>query len=142
MKFSKYIFVLILLIIISQGCTTSEKLNTHKATSVIIMPIMPRENYPFKYDQDRKILVWNFQSHGFNVIEDESVWQKIIDTGLDLTKLQNADIVKISNLVNADLIISSNGKKVYDSNKKIFIIDSNSYQPTQDLALYLKSRGY
>ena len=106
------------------------------------MPSMPRENYPFEFDQDRKILVWNFQLRKFNVIEDELIWKPIIETGLDLTKLQNAEIVTISKLVNVDLIISSNGKKVFDCNKKTFVIDANSYQATQDLALYLKSRGY
>ncbi|MFZ5947534.1 MAG: hypothetical protein ACOYU5_06150 [Stygiobacter sp.] len=141
MKFTFYLFFFSLIILI-QSCTNFVKTEKQNVTSVIIMPIMPRENYPFKFDQDRKILVWNFQSRGFNVIEDEKVWNEIINTDLDLTKLQNADIVKISKLIKVDLIISSNGEKVYDCNKNSFIIDNNSYQPTQDLALYLKSRGY
>ncbi len=141
MKFSKILFLFSFLLIM-QGCSDVDKIEKKNPTSVIIMPIMPRENFPFKFDQDRKILVWNFQSRGFNVIEDESAWAEIINTGLDLTKLQNADIVRISKLVKVDLIISSNGKKVYDCNKNNFIIDNNSYQPTQDLPLYLKSRGY
>ncbi|MEW6005202.1 MAG: hypothetical protein AB1695_07810 [Stygiobacter sp.] len=141
MKFTFYLFFFSLIILI-QSCTNFVKTEKQNVTRVIIMPIMPRENYPFKFDQDRKILVWNFQSRGFNVIEDEKVWNEIINTDLDLTKLQNADIVKISKLIKVDLIISSNGEKVYDCNKNSFIIDNNSYQPTQDLALYLKSRGY
>lgn len=141
MRFSK-IFFLFSLLILLQSCSTLNRNEEQIPTSVLIMPIMQRENYPFKFDQDRKILVWNFLSRGFNVIEDENVWNEIINTGLDLTKLQNSDIVRISKIIKVDLIISSNGKKVYDCNKKTFIIDNNSYQQTQDLALYLKSRGY
>lgn len=106
------------------------------------MPMLPRENFPFKFDHDRKMLVWNFESRGFIVDENKSTWSKVISTNLDLTKLQNADIVKISKLVSIDLIICCNGKKIYDCNKNQFVIDSFSYQPSQDLALYLKSLGY
>lgn len=138
----KNLFLLIVLFSVNFYSCSSINEISKKNTKVIIMPIMPRENYPFKYDQDRKILAWDFQSQGFNVVEDDSIWSKITEPGLDLTKLQNADIYRIASFINVDLIIANNGTKVFDCKKKTFIIDSNSYQRGRDLAMYLKSRGY
>jgi len=140
MKTINYLLSFVLLFLLLSCSQSNLPKEIH--SKVLIMPIMPRENFPFKFDQDRKMLVWNFQSRGFIVDESQSTWSRVISTNLDLTKIQDADIVKISKLVSVDLIICSNGKKVYDCNKNQFIIDTNSYQPTQDLALYLKSLGY
>lgn len=74
-------------------------------SSVVIMPFDDLQEYPYNLDYIRQSLIIGFQQKGFNVIEQDSIWQIILDRDLRMTNLNTSDVEKISNDINVDLIV-------------------------------------
>ena len=126
----KYLLIsaLAIAIILQFSCYSSNELQTvqQKTTSVLIMPIINSNGIYFRDDQVWHRLVWSLQSNGFNVINDESVWNKMIDAGYELSQLTDAQVLEISKMIKVDLIIFKNSRlgvsKVFDCNKGEFVV--------------------
>jgi hypothetical protein len=108
------------------SCSSSNELNsTKKITSVIIMPIAKNNGVYFREDYVWHRLVWSFESNGFNVINNDSVWNILVDTGYDLSRLTDSQVMEIAKNLKTDLIILKGiygVVKVFDSGKKEFVV--------------------
>lgn len=95
-----------------------------KPTSVFIMPLRPVENYNFILDKERLRLVSMFESLGFNVVQDETTWDKITKFDYDLANLSTKMLNKLSDAVDVDLIVYKNLKhiRVFDYKKNRLLI--------------------
>lgn len=146
----KYKFILtsiFLLFAISAVSFAQEAETKLKTTSVFIMPLARDvQNYNFSLDRERLRLVSMFSSLGFNVIEDETTWEKISKFDYDLANLSKKMLAKLSDAVNVDLIVYKNLNRirVYDCNKKSFVnFEMNlPYTSSQYVAQRLKQIGY
>jgi hypothetical protein len=125
----KYLMILLLapVIISFTFCSSSNELNLNKKiTSVIIMPLMNNNGVYFRDDQIWHKLVWSFKSNGFNVVNNDSVWNTLVNYGYDLSRLTDTQAMEISKTLNVDLIvfrgINYSVLKVFDSNKKEFVV--------------------
>lgn len=76
-----------------------------KANSVLIMPFIENEKYPYASDEIRYSLITGFLQKGYKVIEDDSVWAELINMDYNLSNISTEIADTISKYVNADLII-------------------------------------
>jgi hypothetical protein len=123
-----YCFLLLLTSLILISCSTTQELNSQKKTSsVLIMPMTNSNGQYFVDDQAWNRLVWDFQSKGFNVINDKSIWEKISETNYELSHLKDFQVMEISKLAKTDLIVyrtSQNQISVFDRNKRTFVLEN------------------
>ncbi len=139
--FSTMFLILFVSISFAQETTTDTK-----PTSVFIMPLRPAENYNFILDKERLRLVSMFESLGFNVVQDETTWDKITKFDYDLANLSTKMLNKLSDAVDVDLIVYKNLKhiRVFDYKKKSFVNFEmrQPYTLSQYVAQKLKQLGY
>ncbi len=116
----------ILLMIFSSCSSSSELAAKKKSTSVLIMPTTKVGGVYFRDDQIWHRLVWSFQSNGFNVVNNDSVWNNLIENGYDIARLTDAQILRIAQNYNVDLIVSRNPQngvlEVFDCKDKKFVV--------------------
>jgi len=131
------------------ACSSSEKTEIKtKHSTVLIMPFSYTEKYPFEFDQERKALVWAFESNGFVINEKEEVWNKIEERNLRLSNLYEADVFKIADIAQSDLIIYSYNRnlRVFDCKKKTTISYKSEFETSplnyQTLVMRLIGMGY
>ena len=90
------------------------------------MPLMNNNGVYFRDDQIWHKLVWSFKSNGFNVVNNDSVWNTLVNYGYDLSRLTDTQAMEISKTLNVDLIvfrgINYSVLKVFDSNKQEFVV--------------------
>jgi hypothetical protein len=116
-----------ILLFIFNSCSSSQELTAgKKAITVLIMPITKNGGVYFRDDEVWHNLVWSFESNGFNVVNNDSAWNRLVDDGYDLTWLTNAEILRISNNYNVGLIISRNAPTgtlgVFDCKEKKYVV--------------------
>jgi hypothetical protein len=121
-----FLFLISIIIIFTSCSSASELSSTKKITSVIIMPVSSNNGVYFREDFVWHKLVWNFKSNGFNVINNDSFWNSLVNTGYDLSRLTDAQVLDLAGNLNVDLIIFKGLNygvlKVLDSKKKEFVI--------------------
>lgn len=100
---NKLIFLFILFLIAFD--IFPQKSDGKKSYSVVIMPFDDYQEYPYNLDYIRQSLIIGFQQKGFNVIDQDSVWEIILDRDLRMTNLSTSDVEKISDDINVDLIV-------------------------------------
>ncbi len=115
------------MILIFTSCSSSQELKTNKKlTSVLIMPTLKNDGIYFRNDDIWRRLVWSFQSNGFNVVNNDSVWNSLIKDGYDIARLTDTQILEISKNYKVDLIISRNPQnnvlEVFDCKDKKFVV--------------------
>ncbi len=145
----RIIFSILSIAILFAACSSSEKTEIKtKHSTVLIMPFSYTEKYPFKFDQERKALVWAFESHGFVVNEEEGVWNKIEEGNLRLSNLYEADVFKMADIALSDLIIYSYNRnlRVFDCKKKTTVTYKSEFETSpvnyQALVSRLAGMGY
>lgn len=145
----RIIFLVLSVSLLFAACSSSQKTEIKtKHSTVLIMPFSYTEKYPFKFDQERKSLVWAFESNGFVINESEGVWNKIEEGNLRLSNLYEADIFKMATISESDLIIYSYNRnlKVFDCKKKTIISYKSEFETAplnyQTLVMRLVGLGY
>jgi hypothetical protein len=143
------IFSILSLVLLFNACSSVEETTIKtKHSTVLIMPFSYTEKYPFKFDQERKSVSWAFESYGFVVNETESVWNKIEESNLRLSELHEADVYKMADIAQSDLIIyrAKGGLRVFDCKKKTLVTYQSDYEVTpinyQSLVTRLAGIGY
>ncbi|MEW6507834.1 MAG: hypothetical protein AB1432_08840 [Bacteroidota bacterium] len=119
--------------------TQSDTSNT-RILSVVVMPFLEDQNYPYNLDMIRESFVRAFYQKGYTVVMDDSTWSIILDRDVNPAKFMKEDAITLSETINVDLIvfgqISINQSKqrgsfitpnpisvsIYDTNKKELII--------------------
>jgi hypothetical protein len=119
-----------------------------KSLSVIVMPFLENQFYPYDHDLIRDSFLRAFHRKGFNVIVDDSTWYVLLDSGLHLSQLYPPDLDTLAKIIDVDLVVygyiqytyyqrgfPSRQKmiknpvqiRVYDANKKEIILRDNLY---------------
>lgn len=119
-----------------------------KPLSVIVMPFIENQFYPYDYDTIRDSFIRAFHRKGFNVIVDDSTWYVLLDTGLHLSQLFPTDLDSVSQVIDVDLIVYGHLNytyfqrgvysrqkmiknpvqiRVYDTSKKEIVLRDNLY---------------
>lgn len=137
---SKLLFMFILIsagiiLLMLSSCSSSQEMQANKkVTSVLIMPISKSEGVYFRNDQVWHNLVWSFESKGFNVINNDSVWNSLVNDGYDLARLTDAQVLQIAQNYKTDLIISKNAPTgvigVFDCKEKKFVVYDETMSKT------------
>jgi hypothetical protein len=113
------------------SCSSSQELTAgKKATTVLIMPITKTGGVYFRDDNVWHTLVWSFESNGFNVINNDSVWNSLVQDGYDLARLTDTEILKIAENYKVGLIISrivpTGALGVFDCKEKKYVVYDDS----------------
>jgi len=147
MKLDKYIYLLLLILLSAYvNYSQAEKPDEQeKVYTVLVMPFIENEYYPFSMDQIRESFIYGFRSQGFDVVTDDSTWLKILeeydnylvnistdmaekiarDAGIDLIVFGNAipfNNVRSSGTYSQKIIYKPILTKVYDANKKSLVV--------------------
>ncbi len=79
--------------------------STPKIRSVVIMPFLDDQNYPYNMDVIRESFIRAFYQKGFAVVMDDSTWSIILDQDFNPSKLLKEDALLISENITVDLIV-------------------------------------
>jgi hypothetical protein len=82
-----------------------ENRSTPKILSVVIMPFLDDQNYPYNMDVIRESFIRAFYQKGFAVVMDDSTWSIILDQDFNPSKLLKEDALLISENITVDLIV-------------------------------------
>ncbi|NMB81953.1 MAG: hypothetical protein GYA14_09055 [Ignavibacteria bacterium] len=89
-----------LLVINAQPDTSKTKI-----LSVVVMPFLDDQNYPYNLDMIRESFVRAFYQKGFAVVMDDSTWSIILDQDVNPTKFLKDDALTLSENISVDLIV-------------------------------------
>lgn len=76
-----------------------------KIYSVVIMPFLDDQNYPYNLDQIRESFIRAFYQKGFSVVMDDSTWGIILDNEFNPSKTLKDDAQLISQTIDVDFIV-------------------------------------
>jgi hypothetical protein len=128
MKTINVIFVLLILASFvsanAQGVIKQQK----KELSVIVLPFLENERYPYVIDNFRENVMNTFLSKGYNVIKSDSVWAEILSLDLNLANTTNEQVRSIADKIDVDLIITGKVESVHQNQ-----IDDNPYSTAADM---------
>ncbi len=99
-----------------------------KEYSVIVLPFLENERYPYVIDTFRESVMNAFLSKGYNVIKDDSVWADILSLDFDLANSTNEQVRLIADKIDVDLIIAGKVESVHQNK-----IDDSPYSNTVDM---------
>jgi hypothetical protein len=151
MKAYKYFYLLLFILtsVDSFYSQTDKPAEQEKIYTVLIMPFIENEYYPFSMDQIRESFIYGFRSQGFKVVTNDSVWLKILEEYDNYLVNISTDMAeKIAEDNKVDLIVYGNAVpysnvrntgfylrkiiykpvliKVYDANKKSLVLYDRS----------------
>lgn len=76
-----------------------------KMLSVVIMPFLDDQNYPYNMDLIRESFIRAFYQKGFSVVLDDSTWSIILEQNVNPAKFLKDDALLLSESINVDLIV-------------------------------------
>ncbi|MEG8947649.1 hypothetical protein [Rosettibacter firmus] len=106
------IICLVFLFIQLSNLFSQSDLQPAKASTVLIMPFIQNEKYPYASDEIRFSLITGFLQKGYHVIEDDSTWSKLLKLNYNLANISTEIADTISNYVNSDLIVFGNAENI------------------------------
>ncbi len=125
------IIILLINLILFQQITFNQELKSlvKKANSVLIMPFIENEKYPYASDEIRFSLITGFLQKGYKVIEDDSIWNILTNMDYNLSNISTQIADSISKYVNVDLIIFGHIDEVINRRETGFIKNRIVYKP-------------
>lgn len=102
-KISFFVLLLFTPILIISQSDNQQKII--RANSVLILPFIENEKYPYASDEVRFSLVTGFLQKGYNVIENDTIWNELINLDYNLWNISSEIADSISKYVNTDLIV-------------------------------------
>jgi hypothetical protein len=76
-----------------------------KVYSVVVMPFLDDQNYPYNMDRIRESFIRAFYQKGFSVVMDDSTWAIILDHDFNPSKTLKDDAQLVSQSVDVDFIV-------------------------------------
>lgn len=98
--FSFLLYFSSLIIINAQPDTSKEK-----TFSVVIMPFLDDQNYPYNLDEIRESFIRAFYQKGFAVVMDDSTWSIILEQDVNPAKFLKDDAILLSETISVDFIV-------------------------------------
>ena len=100
------LFMLILFLTLSSLTFSQENsTSSQKQLKIIVMPFVEMEYYPYRIDLIREAFQLGFLQEGYNLIEDDLIWSKILEKEYNLANLSNDMVDTLSTLIDVDFIV-------------------------------------
>ncbi len=109
---TKIVPLLFLLLLISSSnyFSQTESSSDKKIYSVIVMPFVSMERYPYSTDLVREGLMLGFYQRGFYVVMNDSIWAHVLELDMPFYNINDAMADSISKTIGVDLVVFGNIK--------------------------------
>ncbi len=111
--------------LLGQSTNSSEKI----PKTVLVMPFVPNEQYPYLMDEFRESIMNAFITKKFVIVTNDSIWSELLDLDYDLSDISMDQAETIAEKTNVDLIIYGDLTQIFNYRNRTFSSASIVYKP-------------